>query len=287
VRPLRLVFFLALLVPFAGCAGSKVRPDLVYDDTHFFGRYDLYEPTSGPVTDRPAIVMIHGGAWMSGNKTDNRSFAELMCSKGYVVLAVNYRLTKEGPGWKGATWPTQLEDCQAAVRYFRAHAADLGIRADRVGAFGVSAGAHLATMLALRDDRRAPSGQERVTCTFEADGEHDMVSLPPEKVMDNAVDILTCAFGHGAPWSKAELEDISTVTFARKDASVFVLHGEGDTNVYVVQADRLHDALTAKGADVEMIKLTGARGICHGNCWRDSEVSERMVAFFDKRLKGP
>src|SRR6185369_5517534 len=66
-------------------------------------------------------------------------FAEL----GFVAVTINYRLSGE------ATFPAALEDCKCAVRWLRAHATDYNLDRDHIGAYGNSAGGHLAMLLAM------------------------------------------------------------------------------------------------------------------------------------------
>src|SRR5439155_18507256 len=99
---------------------------------------------------RPGIVVIHGGGWVEGDKS---SFAsrkagvpgniEDIADLGFVAVTINYRLAGEAP------FPAALEDCKCAVRWLRAHAKDYNLDADRIGAYGNSAGGHLALLLGL------------------------------------------------------------------------------------------------------------------------------------------
>ena len=99
---------------------------------------------------RPGIVVIHGGGWIEGDKSSFASrehgvpgnivdFAEL----GFVAATINYRLAGEAP------FPAALEDCKNAVRWLRAHARDYNLDSDRIGAYGNSAGGHLAMLLGM------------------------------------------------------------------------------------------------------------------------------------------
>jgi acetyl esterase/lipase len=99
---------------------------------------------------RPAIVVIHGGGWLEGDRSSFASrkhgvpgniedFAEL----GFIAVAINYRLSGEAP------FPAALEDCKCAVRWLRAHAGEYGIDTKHIGAYGNSAGGHLALLLGL------------------------------------------------------------------------------------------------------------------------------------------
>ena len=108
--------------------------------------------------------------------------------------------------------------------------------------------------------------------------------LPPERVMADFDNILTAVMGHPAPWSEAELRDISTVTFARPDVSILTVHGAGDDNVYVTQGERITAALRSKGAETEFVRLEGGEGNCHEDCWRVPRARKAIHRFLDRKL---
>jgi len=272
---------LLLVAAVGGCAPDvyDVRENLRYDPSiDIYGTFDLYEPKGdGARTNRPAILAIHGGAWRGGDKVWGEQIAEALCPYGYVVISVNYRLA----GRPNGTWPAQIEDVQTALRHVRANAAAYRVDPDRIASLGMSAGGHLATMVALRDDPAGPQGRVRVAVNL--DGEHDM-TMPPAQVMDDFESILTQVLGHGPPWSAAELRDISTVTFARPDVSLLTVHGAGDDNVYVAQGERITAVLRASGADVELVRLDGEEGDCHEDCWRVPRARRALHRFLDRTL---
>lgn len=274
-------FLLVCVSGVSGCGDEpyEVTGDLSYDRTiGHHGTFDFYEPKSNNRrADRPAILAIHGGAWRGGDKAWGEQIAEEFCPFGYVVFAINYRLS----GRPNGTWPAQIEDVQNALKYIRANAVRFRIDPARIASLGLSAGGHLATMVALRDDPTSPEG--RVSIAINLDGEHDM-TMPPEQVMDDLHGILTNVMGHAAPWSEAELRDISTVTFARPDVSLLTVHGAGDDNVYVAQGERLTAELRSKGAEAEFIRLEGREGNCHNDCWRVSRAKKAIHRFLDHTL---
>ena len=277
---IRAISFL-FLVGMSGCASDAydVEENVSYDPAiGLYGTLDFYEPKADSVrANRPAILAIHGGAWRGGDKASGEQFAEEFCPLGYVVFSVNYRLA----GRPNGTWPAQIEDVQKALKYIRANSARFRIDPSRIASLGISAGGHLATMVALRDD---PAGAEgRVHAAINLDGEHDM-TMPPEQVMDDFDEILTKVMGHSAPWSDTELRDISTVTFARPDVAVLTIHGAGDDNVYVMQGERITSALESKGADVEFVRIEGKEGNCHDDCWKIPRAREAIHRFLDREL---
>jgi acetyl esterase/lipase len=272
------------LLSVSGLSGCGPKPydvqrNLSYDPTiGIYGTLDFYQPRSDSVrSGRPAVLVIHGGAWRGGDKAWGEQFAEELCPLGYVVLSINYRLSDRPDG----DWPAQIVDVQNALEHVRANARQFGIDPARIASLGVSAGGHLATMLALRDDPASPSG--RVHAAINLDGEHDM-TMPPGQVMDDYEDIMTEVLGHPAPWTDAELRDISTVTFARPDVSVLTVHGAGDDNVYVAQGERITAALRSAGADTEFIRIDGPEGDCHVDCWRVPRAREAIHQFLQRTL---
>ena len=111
---------------------------------------DLYEPASGG--PHPALILIHGGSFRGGSKTQyGRSWAGYLAARGYVVFAIDYRLSMP----EQTTWPQALLDCKAAVQYLRGNAEALGVDPERIGVGGDSAGGTLAALLALTQDMPA------------------------------------------------------------------------------------------------------------------------------------
>ena len=265
----------------SGCDSEAydVQENLSYDSTiGYHGTFDFYEPRSDSVrANRPAILAIHGGAWRGGDKAWGEQFAEELCPFGYVVISINYRLS----GQPNGTWPAQIEDVQNALKYIRANAGRFRMDPTRIASLGMSAGGHLATMVALRDDRASPHG--RVNIAINLDGEHDM-TMPPDQVMADFESILTAVMGHASPWSDAELRDISTVTFARPDVSLLTVHGVGDDNVYFTQGERITAELQSKGAETEFVRIAGEAGKCHEDCWKVSSARNAMHRFLDRKL---
>jgi acetyl esterase/lipase len=271
---------LLFVVGVSGCDREyDVTENLSYDSTiGYYGTFDFYEPRSDSGrANRPAILAIHGGAWKGGDKAWGEQFAEELCPFGYVVFSINYRLSSQ----PNATWPAQIEDVQKALRYVRENARHFGIDPTRIASLGMSAGGHLATMVALRDD---PAGRDgRVNTAVNLDGEHDM-TMPPEQVMADFENILTKVMGHASPWSDAELRDISTVTFARPDVSLLTVHGAGDDNVYVTQGERITAELRSRGAEAEFVRIEGREGNCHSDCWRVARARRAIHRFLDRKL---
>ncbi len=104
---------------------------------------DLYLPQGvGPF---PALVAVHGGGWQQGVRSAFQYWGPYLAARGYALLAISYRLAKKGT----KTFPQAVHDVVAAVRFLRANAAEFRVDPARIGLFGASAGAHLASLAAL------------------------------------------------------------------------------------------------------------------------------------------
>jgi acetyl esterase/lipase len=113
---------------------------------------DIYEPARGS-SPHPLLIVIHGGSWTFGSSTmieqnplTQRVVSDLL-TRGFAVASINYRLAPAYP------WPAQIIDTRCAVRYLRAAAARWHVDPRRFVALGNSAGAHLASLVALSDGR--------------------------------------------------------------------------------------------------------------------------------------
>ncbi len=107
---------------------------------------DLYAPKGRDKA--PVIVAIHGGGWQAGAPSTYQYWGPYLAKNGYAVFAISYRLSK--PGAK--SYPQAVYDVKAAIQYVRANAAELGVDPARIGVMGDSAGAHLASLVALAGD---------------------------------------------------------------------------------------------------------------------------------------
>jgi len=108
-------------------------------------KLDVYKPAlPGGPSRRPAILQIHGGAWVFGDKREQGiPVCTHLAAAGWVAFNVNYRLSP------GATFPDHLVDLKHALAWIREHAEEYGVDPGFIAVTGGSAGGHLATMMAL------------------------------------------------------------------------------------------------------------------------------------------
>ena len=126
-------------------------------------KLDIYRPLVG-ADKRPALVYLHGGGWILGDKREQGvPLCNHLATLGWVCVNANYRLSP------GATYPDHVVDAKAAVAWLRENAADYGVDPDFIALAGGSAGAHIAAMTALTPgDRSLQPGFEDKDASVQA-----------------------------------------------------------------------------------------------------------------------
>src|SRR6185295_12297650 len=209
---------------------------------------DLYLPTSaGP---HPALLCLHGGAWLRGSQRLYKSWGPWLAERGYAVVAVDYRLSSHvGPAWPGV-W----EDVCRSLAWLIANASSLNIDPARIAAIGDSAGAHMAAMLSLHEQTA-----QHIRAVVGVYGIYDLpdwwrITQPPKRTDDPVVRLM----GRSYKEAKEDYESFSPLHrlqhFAgRPTAKYFIIHGDQDAIVHHNQSERFLSALRDRDAETEAI----------------------------------
>lgn len=244
---------------------TRVRSDIVYAAPWSSGqtqKLDLYGLTSWETSSgtHPVVVFLHGGAWVSGDKSflsDRMPLVNTLLQNGYLVASVNYRLASESP------WPAQINDAKSAIRFLRANAGKYGIDPDGIAVFGESAGAHLAMMLGVTNDgsrfvdikdgngASTSAKVQAVISDFGISDVDDWGKLPGEVNLDMIAEDKNLLFGvtDGGTYSQEQAEDASPLHYVTANAApMFLAHGLNDTMVSYQQTVMMEQALTQAGA---------------------------------------
>jgi acetyl esterase/lipase len=95
----------------------------------------------------PAVVLVHGGGWKSGNKSQMESFGYALAAKGYSCFAVEYRLSPE------AIYPAAVHDIKEAIQFIRMNALKYNIDLSKVAILGCSSGGQLAALIGTTNSK--------------------------------------------------------------------------------------------------------------------------------------
>lgn len=132
---------------------GTVETDLSYGDG-VANKFDLYLPADKSKKDYGMVVYLHAGGFTTGDKADDKTILEWLCSKGYVAAGINYTLFSAEN--LDANIYTQSEEIRQAMPVVVAEAERLGYHIDRMAVAGGSAGGTLAMLYAYRDAKDAP-----------------------------------------------------------------------------------------------------------------------------------
>jgi acetyl esterase/lipase len=269
--------------------GVEVVRDVVYAqmDGHELA-LDLYWHP-GAAEPEPLVVWIHGGAWMSGDKSWMPPVLYLL-GNGFAMASIDYRLSQE------AIFPAQIEDCKAAIRWLRANASHYNSDPDHLGAWGESAGGHLSALLGTAAgvaawDRRGGNREHssRVQAVCDWFGPSDLLQMG----------VMKGGFDHNAPdapealliggpvqENKDRADRANPITYITPETPPFyIMHGGQDDVVPVGQSELLHRALVDAGLDSTLMIIPGmGHGVMGLDRERWTELQRNVMGFFKRTL---
>lgn len=216
---------------------------------------DVYDPPEER-RNGVGILLLHGGSWQNGDRTQLRGYAILLGREGYTCVASEYRLLPDHG------WPAQIHDVKAALRWMRANAGDLRIDADRIAVEGNSAGAHLALLLAGTPGVEELSGpgnpgvSEEVAAVM-AIYAPTVLTIPTGRALTEGGNLMIRSFGEGEE-GRRNAELASPLTHAKAGfPPTLLIHGTADTIVPHRSSELMYEALSAAGVPVDLHLIAG------------------------------
>jgi acetyl esterase/lipase len=230
---------LALLT---GSAAAEVVRGVVYTPPYWPQALeaDIHLPREpGP---RPAVLLVHGGGWQGRSRDDMESIAKRLAARGFVAMNVSYRFA---PAWQ---FPAQLHDLEQAFEWLREAAPRYGVDRERIGAFGYSAGGHLAALLGTMG-----SGETRLRAVVAGGAPTDLRKIARGPVVPRFL-------GATLQESPELYAAASPIDHVSADAPpMFLYHGADDWLVDRSHAEDMKRALDAVQvrAEVRMVPFLG------------------------------
>lgn len=232
---------------------------------------DVYRPKGDEL--HPAVLVVHGGAWRSGNRKQLQGYAKALAERGCVCFAIDYRLAPKDK------FPAQIDDCRSAVKWIRENANDYNVDPKRLGAIGYSAGGHLVTLLGTTGE--APTKENgnvdtRLQAVAAGGAPTDFRFFP-----DNGK---WAEYWMGGDLNTAaeNFKAASAAAFADKeDAPTFFFNGTADKLVPLLWTKSGHEALKQAGVPTQMHTIEGAD---HMQAARDREALTKAYDFLTQQL---
>jgi acetyl esterase/lipase len=215
-------------------------------------RLDVYLPYAHPSEiskPKPAVLFIHGGGFVGGDKGEYRtaSVCTDLTRAGYVVVSCNYIL---GPKDKPGVWPRNIADCRDAVRWMRANADKLSLDPSRIAVAGGSAGGYLALMVGLSDDKTGPGGDPNAKHSAAVDAVIDMYGVVNFSKHGKGDVPGVPAEGQAAYLPENQCDE--------NDPPVLIFHGTDDKIVDIAQSQSMAAALSRAKTRYDFVTVEGA-----------------------------
>ncbi len=260
-------------------------------------KMDVLKPVANE--KRPAIVFITGGGFINANKDSNIQMRMALAEAGYVVASIEYRVAPT------VVFPQPLEDVKAAIRYLKAHADQFNVNPNKIGVIGESAGGYLSAMagttsgLSQFDKGDNLEQDSRIQAAVDIYGLSDLTKVGDDfsaetKQLHKSAGATEALWVNGSPVfggkdggtaaDPVKTAAANPISYISAQTPPFLLmHGDKDTVVSPSQTDLLHQALRAHGIESTRYLVKGAQ---HGGIyWVQPEVTQIIIAFFDKHLK--
>lgn len=224
---------------------------------------------------KPAVLVVHGGSWKSGDKFQLSGYAMRLASQGYAAFAVNYRLAPKHQH------PAQIDDCRAALEWIVANADAYEVDPERIGAIGYSAGAHLVFLLGVAGDQKTPKDSRSASPRLKA------VAAGGSPVNFTAVEGDNRTLIQFLGGTRREVPDqyVNASPYfylSSDDPPIFFFHGDDDDLVTIRGPEVAVEILQSKGVEAELLRIPKAN---HITAAMNFDAVAKAIAFLDKHLK--
>jgi acetyl esterase/lipase len=237
---------------------------------------------------RPAVIVVHGGGWRSGERSDFPSWNAWLADEGYVVFDIDYRLSPP------PTWQDAPSDVACAVSWVKENAAQYGVNPERIALLGRSAGGHLALLAAYTEGRATPTpgcaahnvqdtGVAAVAALYPPTDLSRLSSMGYLGGMDSflggTLGTVPGRYRHLSPVARVDPGDPPT----------FLAHGGDDRIVPPGESELLAERLRQAGVPYCLVKLPWANhtfDFLWGG-WSSQITRSSLKAFLESRLQSP
>lgn len=209
---------------------------------------DLYRAAGR--ANAPCVIVVHGGGWDSGDRTQLARFNHWLARRGYAVAAISYRLAPR------FAWPAQRDDVLAAVAFLKREAAALGIDAERLVLLGRSAGGQIAEAVAYAANDPAIRG---LVGLYAPSDLHFAYRFAREDDVLKSPGLIRRFLGGAPEEARDHCDSASALQLVTRAAPpTLLIHGEMDTLVWHRHSVRLEAVLERAGVPCVLVSLPWA-----------------------------
>ena len=236
---------------------------------------DIYLPAGRSADSTKILVLIHGGGWNSGSKSDFISYIDSFRKRmpDYAIFNLNYRLVNGHN-----LFPTQEKDVRTALSFLSEHAKEYAVDRNKIVLLGASAGAHLALLQAYKYND--PS----ISAVIDFFGPTDLTTMyqhPWHPLVPYAFQMITGTTPSGNSDLYFQSSPINFVSSS--SAPTLIFHGSNDPVVDLSQSKALKSQLEKVKVKNELVVYPGLRHGWHGSALSNS--FDRIEKFLKENVK--
>lgn len=204
--------------------------------------YDIYLPKNRSNSKTKVLILVHGGSWVSGDKSDLNGFIQTLKQEfpEYAIVNLNYQLATIGK----SPFPMQIEDLEKAVSHLKSNSNDYQISTN-YGFIGVSAGAHLSMVYSFQN---SSSNNVKMVCSIVGPTnftDENYISNPDYFEVSTGIQLLTGVNYESNPDYYKNLSPYHIVT--ENAPPIILFYGGKDDLIPTSQGIDLHMRLDALG----------------------------------------
>jgi acetyl esterase/lipase len=283
----KFVIYIVLATLILSCKKSTVESgvikeetliDVAYSNANTQQKLDVYLPANRSSATTYVCILIHGGSWQSGDKTDfNTDIATLKNLVGnYAIINLNYSLAN------GSTilLQQQIDDINTAINFIHSKANEYQINTSKIGIIGASAGAHLSLLKSYKYNT-----DNKIKAVVDLFGPTNMDWMYTNHPFPTiAQPIILNVMGTTPTLNSTLYYNASPINFVTSSAPpTIIFHGTSDEVVPISESINLRNALSSMGVTYEYYTYTGE---AHG--WVGSNLTDtynKAISFIKNYVK--
>lgn len=289
-RILCIFLILAVILPtalfiFSFFSGYGIHREVPYGEESQ-NTLDIYMPKNAEGEKAGAVLFIHGGSWMGGDKKEEAIRCRILASRGYIAATMNYTLRSEENAGRYTVF-TVMNEISAALEKIKAFAAERGVTVEKAGLSGYSAGAHLSLLYAYS---RAESAPLPIAFVSSMAGPADISTGSWSEDMTLRIGTLLSGvtltdemLQNGE--ARGILASVSPVSFVTESSPpTALIHGARDTTVPPANAESLIKTLEENGVPYDLVYLRRSDHSLLQNPLKHLSYYKLLVRYADRYL---
>ena len=261
-----------------GVLAEQTSKDVAYATSSPQQKMDVYLPGNRSTSTTYIVIMVHGGSWSAGDKTDFDTYIPNLkpLLGNYAIFNINYRLANGS----SVLVQQQIDDINTAIDFITSKANEYNVNTSKMALMGASAGAHLTLLKAFRFNTDG-----RVKAMVDLFGPTDMAWMYNSHPQPTFTQPIIVNVVGGTPTTNATAyTNASPINFATATVPpTIIFHGTADPIVPISESQKLQTKLQTMGVTNQYVTYTG-----EGHGWVGTNLTDtynKSVAFIKNYVK--